>query len=744
MVGSTGILPTQLSLGGGQDTDLASGISFARLAFSSVKSSVAALSDSRRTAVVERPFINNARSTAPALATFPSRDLGVRLADLYFQNSNPMYPILHRKKFMLLFEQVCASEPCTPRESYILHIVFAIGAGIHLTEVHSDHEGQPTTGRAKEGTSQLQPEEYYLTAISFLDLFLSSTANKRRANGLEELQAVLLLAAFALLRPAAPGLWYIVGVAVRRAVDLGLYSDDLCVQASEDAQDPRQMEVVRDLRRRLWWCAYSFDRLISTSVGRPPSIPDSIIATDFPSLLDDDFISPTGFIDSPDGDQPSYKHVSHHYFRLRLLQSEILQVSQAVQGQRQRNSRVRNVHCHVDPYSPFPQRFATSHSWREDMDRRLSQWRDTAPDERTSGVSFPPEYFELNYWQTIIMLYPLATHMSITDNRITTREEGPWEADTSVQEQDEEFLRTAEAGQAVLRLYRELHLTNLVNYTYLDTHQLFKAGKCCGPLEDRAMREIVQLTVLMIANAFLSAIWLSSAVRQKFSVADIDLTVLAATSVLNDLVEKCPHAEACRNAILKMSTATLKKCRLSRRGPGLLSGQGSRGGQPRKPRDGVIDANFSPSKHTASSSPPLSEVFSASGLHWPQPTAHRQANVGGGTEERVPQHQTRDLNDDQTAHPHHRAPEMVQNMFREDFSTELGFPLGFQGTTRHSTTLSQMAPGPNSNSVPSSFYNSNGPPVRLEWTADDLDLDLDVGAPIDLFDGFFFGDLAES
>lgn len=246
----------------------------------------------------------------------------------------------------------------------------------------------------------------------------------------------------------------------------------------------------------------------------------------------------------------------------------------------------------------------------------------------------------------------------------------------------------------------------------------------------------------MIANAFLSAVWLSPAVRQKFSVADIDLTVLAATSVLHDLVEKCPHAEACRTAILKMSTATLKKCRLSRRGPGVLSGHSSRGGQPRKPRDDVIDANFSPSKHTARSSPPPSEVFSASGLHWPQLTAHAQAVAGGGIGERVSQQQARDLNDGSMAHNHPRPHEVRQNMFREDFSAELGFPLGFHGASRHSTTLSQMGPGLDSNSFPSGLYTSDGPPVSLEWTADDLDLD--VGAPMDLFDGFFFGDLAET
>jgi hypothetical protein len=40
----------------------------------------------------------------------------------------------------------------------------------------------------------------------------------------------------------------------------------------------------------------------------------------------------------------------------------------------------------------------------------------------------------------------------------------------------------------------------------------------------------------------------------------VDFTVLAATSVLDDLMEKCPPAEACRDAFQRMSKATVQMC----------------------------------------------------------------------------------------------------------------------------------------------------------------------------------------
>lgn len=470
VVGSTGILPIRASIDA-QDANCTSGISFARMAFSSVKSSVAASSNYRRSAVVERSWGNKSKSIK--MATLPNRSLGLKLVKLYFQNSNPMYPILHRQEFASVFDKAYASEQCTCRELYILYIVFAIGAGIHLTNEPTDTEEQSSRSQTEE-IIHYQPEEYHATAISHLDAFLSSGAGKRYINGLGELQAVLLLAAFALLRPAAPGLWYIIGVAVRRAVDLGLYSDDLATSTVN--LDSQQAQVMLDFRRRLWWCVYSFDRLISTCVSRPTSFPDCVITTDFPSLLDDEFITPTGFVEEASFG-PSYKRVAHHYFRLRLIQSEILQVLQAMQAQCSRKQST-NEHYHASPDPPFVHTHGGLEAWRESIDGRLEHWKKSAPNESRSGVSFPPEYFELNYWQTVIMLFRqnLALDTSLETELNEENAENPI-VDALVQEEREQaFLRIAQAGQAVLRLYRELHLMDLVNYTFLDTHQLFTAG----------------------------------------------------------------------------------------------------------------------------------------------------------------------------------------------------------------------------------------------------------------------------
>jgi hypothetical protein len=310
-----------------------SGISFARVVFAAVKSSVSGSSSERgsnrggkTTNVVDSgtsmrdSFFGLQTKPTIRQAPFPDRELGSRLVELYFEHANPQIPILHRGEFMEMFERVYASgeRNRTSRESYMLNIVFAIGAGIILGS--SDTEDSPLSDQGRSPNKsrssppsnkkrrlagqQHQPEEYHASAIVHLENFLGSSPAADRPDGfgggLEELQAVLLLAGFALLRPVAPGLWYIVGVAVRLGVDLGLHyedgvgidgsgSEDPSTGSSDfkaegngattaagnasatkiDAKERGRRQWVRDLRRRLWWCVYSLDRLVSTCVGRP-------------------------------------------------------------------------------------------------------------------------------------------------------------------------------------------------------------------------------------------------------------------------------------------------------------------------------------------------------------------------------------------------------------------------------------------------------------------------------------------
>ncbi|RYP02967.1 hypothetical protein DL764_005493 [Monosporascus ibericus] len=530
--------PSRHSGGSGQrHLGSANGVSFARVVFAAVQSSVGENRSNSDKAGI-RPYKLGAGNgagpsgtsmrdsffglhTKPTIhpAPFPDREIAEKLVNLYFEHANPQIPVIHRCDFMKMFELAYADEGRVrgPKELYVLNMVFAIGGGIIM-------DGQAQSNRAgDEGKKQAQPEEYHASAIVHLEACLGSSGG-----GLEELQAVLLLANFALLRPVPPGLWYIVGVAVRLAVDLGLHYED-GKDVEFDFSEPTgavKTEGATEKPREA----------LLREKGR-----HQVITTEFPSILDDRYITPAGFTGPPPDGEPSYKMVAKHYFRLRLLQSEILQVLQYQQAQiaRRQGQNLRNEYMHTDLRLPFLQKFDSFRSWRRNIDERLYEWKNSAPTKKETGVAFSPEFLELNYWQAIIMLYrqSLSVPSMFEGEYNTSKEVNSPSVYTAEQQEDEErvYLKVAEAGQKILRLYRQLHVMGLVNYTYLATHHLFMAGV-----------------------SYLYAIWHSHVVRSRLTMDEVDFTILAATSVFSDLISKCPPAETCRDAFDRTAKATVK------------------------------------------------------------------------------------------------------------------------------------------------------------------------------------------
>lgn len=289
-------------------------------------------------------------------------------------------------------------------------------------------------------------------------------------------------------------------MAVRIAVDMGLHCEDdsthdeesdTADSAHQDSGDQDgQSETdlaqwrIRDLRRRLWWCTYSLDRLVSISIGRPFSISDHDISTQLPALQKVASGTDAEFTDLAEArNQQSCTYVAHHFIRLRLLQSDIYATTQSYKEQTSNKpSPVTQVQSPNDGKSTF---LIDSHSesqrhWLEDMEKRLHEWKVTAPNKDLTGVAFPKAVFEFYYWQTIILLHRHNASTPTLINEIKSILQDLHLSKKMVQKRSrlahQRYLKVAEAGQKVLRLYRQRHLAGCIKYTYSSAHYLFSVG----------------------------------------------------------------------------------------------------------------------------------------------------------------------------------------------------------------------------------------------------------------------------
>ncbi|KAI9673549.1 MAG: hypothetical protein M1829_004056 [Trizodia sp. TS-e1964] len=108
---------------------------------------------------------------------------------------------------------------------------------------------------ASASLSRSQDDQQYENAVGFTATALKRAEAVIRPGSISGIQALVLLAEYAMLDPHHFDSWYLIGVASRVMIDSGLHQDP-----------PKQSQVSKaklELRRKVFYCVYSLDRSIS-------------------------------------------------------------------------------------------------------------------------------------------------------------------------------------------------------------------------------------------------------------------------------------------------------------------------------------------------------------------------------------------------------------------------------------------------------------------------------------------------
>ncbi|GAC94359.1 transcription factor [Pseudozyma hubeiensis SY62] len=206
----------------------------------------------------------------PTLPDLPAQRVLSHCIDIFFARVWPAFPALDRDAVQAeadLLLELQAEEPSTlpstarPAESLqskvrssqvpglvVLYAIICIGL----------HETSPADPVLEQVRRNAAP---YLTACYSLHAHLTAMPYQ------SSVQA-LLLVALALRACGKDGqAWYILGLALRLAMSLGLHKS---VETPQQRGLPPNSSA--SLRRRLWWSCFSLERLLQLENGRPSSI----------------------------------------------------------------------------------------------------------------------------------------------------------------------------------------------------------------------------------------------------------------------------------------------------------------------------------------------------------------------------------------------------------------------------------------------------------------------------------------
>ncbi|KAE8149560.1 fungal-specific transcription factor domain-containing protein [Aspergillus avenaceus] len=165
------------------------------------------------------------------------------LSQAYFDIVHLQFPILHEPSHWETVERVYADAEVTAVHEFQVLMVIAIGASI----------------LSRRTTVMLSAEGYFASAMKLVDGVMKTSS-------VGVAQCILLLQMYALNNPTSGlSLWTLHHHGLALAIELGLHRN---LPASN------YTPLEREVRRRIFWCTYTIDRLLSTLMGRPMGVVD--------------------------------------------------------------------------------------------------------------------------------------------------------------------------------------------------------------------------------------------------------------------------------------------------------------------------------------------------------------------------------------------------------------------------------------------------------------------------------------
>ncbi|KAF4534013.1 uncharacterized protein LTHEOB_3626 [Lasiodiplodia theobromae] len=413
-------------------------------------------------------------TTSPSVAspcvtenTFPEPELADRLQRAYFTHRWPALPVLHRPSFLEKhFAPVMASKNSADEASlFLTFMVFALGS-IDLQ-------------RQEHDVSDRHLEFFNVATQNYLQGLM-------KADNMQTVQGLCLVTVFAINEQRSANAWHVAGQAMRFAIDLGLHR--MPAKPQLDLFDV-------EMRKRVFWSAYSLDRNVSLALGRPFAIRDAEINVPLPEPLTDQEISSTE-APSPRPLDPLDMSTFIHIIKVRQLQSKI-----------QDTFYTADATYIAEETADFQRTFLRT---------ELDNWVAQAPRySHPTLVTFQStEWFQIAHSHALLLLYrpsPGCPEANLASLQIC-----------------------ADAAITLIGSYSSLYAKNKITYTWIALHSLFMAS----------------ITMLY-------TLWVSPEIRKTTSKRVAKSNVTSCLALLEVMADHWPLANRCHEIIDRLGKASV-------------------------------------------------------------------------------------------------------------------------------------------------------------------------------------------
>ncbi|KAF2719718.1 hypothetical protein K431DRAFT_228144 [Polychaeton citri CBS 116435] len=206
----------------------------------------------------------------PHATSLPPKNVADRLVSHYRGSVHVYAPMLHWPTFMQDYEELYRKgsyQHCTQIWVALFQAMLACGTLMDQQPLGSVQDGE---------------------GAAYLDMCMRNVNTWDDDFTLDHSRTSLLLSIYFMETNLQSAGWVWLGAAVRTAQDMGLHHESGVFSPLE-----------QEMRRRVWWSVYNWDRIVSMEVGRPLLIDDDDCDVSEPLPVDDEHIRPDGIETNP-------------------------------------------------------------------------------------------------------------------------------------------------------------------------------------------------------------------------------------------------------------------------------------------------------------------------------------------------------------------------------------------------------------------------------------------------------------
>lgn len=290
------------------------------------------------------------------------------LLNNYVTRVSPQYPIhynpdlmaMHKAAFHGNGEDGFSRGLPTPYDEFTLNLIMAISLS--------------TAARSKQVRANSIASGLFEKAMEYIPHVLT--------NDLRGLQALALLTQYTFLNPGVANFWLLTGFISQSCIDLGLHQ--------ELPTDAPITVLERDIRRRVFWCAWEMEIAVCGALLRPITLLRRNITTEFPSQLEDSAITAEG-INTTGGTARATKFPARYIWRYREVECDI--VSVLFHGE------------------PLPSSFISLEQWMSHQELAIRTWNGEihSARQRNADPRSQSQWDEMQLYSDIATAYILVT-----------------------------------------------------------------------------------------------------------------------------------------------------------------------------------------------------------------------------------------------------------------------------------------------------------------------------------------------